>query len=57
METVDIFYSHLEYFAAIWYTLWSFGNVVIIWYFFTVFVYRVKKNLATLVARQNPDRV
>jgi hypothetical protein len=37
METVDIFYSQLEYFTAILYTFWSFGNVATIWYFFTVF--------------------
>jgi hypothetical protein len=29
-----IFYGHLDYFTAIWYTLWSFGNVVTIWYIF-----------------------
>jgi hypothetical protein len=29
-------------------TLWLFDKVVIIWYFFTVLVYCVKKNLATL---------
>jgi hypothetical protein len=43
MENVGIFYGHLEYFTAIRYILWSFGNVVIIWYiFFTVLVYCVK---------------
>jgi hypothetical protein len=34
MENVGVFYGHLEYFMAIWYTLWSFGHVVIIWYIF-----------------------
>jgi hypothetical protein len=41
MENVGIFYGHLEYFAAIWYTLRPLGNFVAIWYVF-------KKNLATL---------
>jgi hypothetical protein len=42
-----IFYSHLEYFTAIWYILRPFGNVVAIWYIFPLLVYCVKKNLAT----------
>jgi hypothetical protein len=25
MDNVGIFYEHLEYFTAIWYSLWSFG--------------------------------
>jgi hypothetical protein len=50
MENVGIFYGHLGYFAAIWYILWPFGNVVVIWYIFSpVLVCFVKKNLATLV--------
>jgi hypothetical protein len=32
MENVGIFYGHLEQLTAIWYTLRSFGNVVIIWF-------------------------
>jgi hypothetical protein len=27
MESVVIFYGHLEYFTAIWYNLWPFGLV------------------------------
>jgi hypothetical protein len=27
MQNVVIFYDHLEYFAAIWYSLWPFGIV------------------------------
>jgi hypothetical protein len=27
METVLIFYNNLEYFMAIWYNLWRFGEV------------------------------
>jgi hypothetical protein len=34
MENVNIFYGQLGHFTDIWNTLWSFGNVVIIWYFF-----------------------
>jgi hypothetical protein len=50
MENVGIFYGHLEYFTAIWCTLWSLviscDNLV----YFTPFwyIYCVKKNLATL---------
>jgi hypothetical protein len=39
----------LEYFTAIWYILWPFGNVAAILYISPVLVYCVKKNLATLV--------
>jgi hypothetical protein len=39
----------LEYFAAIWYTLWPIGNAVVIWYVSApALVCCVKKNLATL---------
>jgi hypothetical protein len=51
MENIGIFYGHLEYFTAIWYILWPFGNVVVIWYlyiYFPILVNCVKKNLATL---------
>jgi hypothetical protein len=34
MENVGTFYGHLKHFTAIWYTLCSFGNIVIIWYSF-----------------------
>jgi hypothetical protein len=35
MEMLVYFtYGHLEYFTVIWYTLWPFGNVVVIWYIF-----------------------
>jgi hypothetical protein len=37
MENAGIFYGHLEYFTAIWYIVWSFGNVVVIWYIFPRF--------------------
>jgi hypothetical protein len=42
MVTVGIFYDNLEYFMAIWYSLWSFGIFFPIWN-----VWR-NKNLATL---------
>jgi hypothetical protein len=32
MENVGIFYRHLEYFKAIWYIVWPFGNFVSLWY-------------------------
>jgi hypothetical protein len=32
MKKVGIFYDHLEYITAIWYSLWPFGNLVPIWY-------------------------
>jgi hypothetical protein len=37
MENTGIFYGHLEFFTAIWYILWPFGNVVAIWYIFPRF--------------------
>jgi hypothetical protein len=37
MENASIFYCHLEYFTAIWYILWPFGNVVVICYIFLRF--------------------
>jgi hypothetical protein len=42
VEDVGIFYRHLVYFTAIWYTLWTFGM------FFPVLVCCTKKNLASL---------
>jgi hypothetical protein len=40
-----IFYGNLEYFMAIWYSLWSFGIFFPFWYVWT------NKNLATLPSR------
>jgi hypothetical protein len=37
MENDGILYGHLEYFTAIWYILWPFGNVVVIWYILPCF--------------------
>jgi hypothetical protein len=37
MENVGVFYCQLEYFTAIWYILWSFGNDLISWYLFHCF--------------------
>jgi hypothetical protein len=37
MENAGIVYGHLEYLAVIWHILWSFGNVVVIWYIFPRF--------------------
>jgi hypothetical protein len=34
LEWKGLVYGHTEYFTAIWYILWPFGNVVIIWYIF-----------------------
>jgi hypothetical protein len=41
--------ADLEYIKAIWYILWPFGNLLAIWYIFPILVFRVKKNLATLI--------
>jgi hypothetical protein len=30
MEDVGIFYEHLVYFTAIWFTFWTFGTFVVI---------------------------
>jgi hypothetical protein len=50
MENVGTFYAHMEYIAAIWYILCSFGNLEVIWYISPRFlVYCVNKNLATLI--------
>jgi hypothetical protein len=32
MENAGMFYGHLKYSTVIRYILWSFGNVVVIWY-------------------------
>jgi hypothetical protein len=48
MENVAIFYGHLEYFTAVWYILWPFGNVVAVGIFPPILVCCAKKNLATL---------
>jgi hypothetical protein len=37
MENTGIFCGHLEYFTVLWYILWTFGNVVVIWYIFPRF--------------------
>jgi hypothetical protein len=37
MEDVGVFHGHLEYFTAIRYILWPFGNFVVIWYNFPRF--------------------
>jgi hypothetical protein len=37
MENVGIFKVNLQYFMAIWYILWPFGNLVVIWDIFTRF--------------------
>jgi hypothetical protein len=39
MEKVEIFYRHLEHIVNIWYILWSCGNLVAIWYIFSVLVF------------------
>jgi hypothetical protein len=31
-------YGLLEYFTAIWYIIWPFGNIMVIWYIFPRFV-------------------
>jgi hypothetical protein len=45
MENACMFYGHLEYFRAIWCTLWTFGNVVVIWYMFPRFWYIVSRKI------------
>jgi hypothetical protein len=37
METVGIFYAHLEYVMAFWYIVLSFGSFVVIWYILSHF--------------------
>jgi hypothetical protein len=37
MENIGIFYGRLEYFTALWCTLWLFGNVLVILYIIPVF--------------------
>jgi hypothetical protein len=37
MANVGVFYCHLEYFTAIWYFSWPFGNLVVNWYIFPRF--------------------
>jgi hypothetical protein len=37
MKNLGIFFDHLFYFTAIGNILWSFGNVVVIWYIFPRF--------------------
>jgi hypothetical protein len=49
MEDVGKFYSHLVYFAAIWYIFGHLVHCVVFWYIFPVLVCCSKKNLATLV--------
>jgi hypothetical protein len=44
MKKFNTFFGHLEYFSSIW----SFGNLVAIWYVLPVLVYCVNKNLAIL---------
>jgi hypothetical protein len=40
----------LVYLMVIWNILWTFGNVVVIWYNSLILVNCIKKNLATLVS-------
>jgi hypothetical protein len=48
MDKVGVFYGKLEYFTAMWYILGTFGNLMKIWYIFTLFRCIVsRKNLAT----------
>jgi hypothetical protein len=37
MESVVIYYDHLEYFTTTKYILWAFGNFLVIWYIFARF--------------------
>jgi hypothetical protein len=53
MESVGIFYGHLEYFTAFWYILCSFGDFVIIWYIFHRFGALC---LATLAGKRSVSR-
>jgi hypothetical protein len=49
MEKVEIFYRHLEHIVNIWYILWSFGNLVAIWYIFSVLVFCVKSGIPVCI--------
>jgi hypothetical protein len=53
MENGGIFYGHLEYFKAIWYSLLKVANFVVIWYSFPCFGKKSEKNLATLQRRRS----
>jgi hypothetical protein len=48
METISIFFGHLEYFMAMSYILWTLGIFYGMKVFFKVLVCSSKKNLATL---------
>jgi hypothetical protein len=48
MEEVAMFYGHLVRFTVFCYILWTFGVVRGILVYFSVLVFRTKKNLATL---------
>jgi hypothetical protein len=54
MEDVGTFYSHLDYFTAIWYSLRLFWYTYLIkiMYIFPVLVCCTKKNLAALVSEK-----
>jgi hypothetical protein len=42
---IDIFYGHLVYFTAIWYTLWTFGIFCGNFVYFTPFWYVVPRKI------------
>jgi hypothetical protein len=48
MESVVIFYAHLEYIMSNRYIFWPLGNLMVIWYIFPRFGILCQKNLATL---------
>jgi hypothetical protein len=48
MEEVAMFYGHLVRFTVFCYILWTFGVVRGILVYFSVLVFRTKKNLATM---------
>jgi hypothetical protein len=60
MESVVIYYDHLEYFTTTKYILWAFGNFLVIWYIFARFgvLYKEKSgnpgpNIFVLYPRPN----
>jgi hypothetical protein len=52
MENVVIFHDHLEYFTAIWYNLWPFGQFVVLWYIFALGMFGPGKIWQPWIQRQ-----
>jgi hypothetical protein len=55
MENVATFYAHLKNIKVIWHFLWSFGNLVAVWYIFRRFWYIVSSKIWQPCARSWSD--